>query len=229
MINNNINAANDSNKLSSSMSNQLSDWKDIANSYYDKSLSLAVLFLLFAFLVSPRIEVKPYVAQVRVTEAIDIPPEIREQILPPQEIIRPAFEPILDDDLTGDDDEIRIEETIAPTTLDFYERVPPPSRHGETPRFVVYEEEPQPIRTVTPDYPSFARRAGLQGQVLLEVEVLKDGSVGAINVLRSLSAGPGGLDQAAVDAVRQWEFTPAKSSGQPVAVWARIPIEFSLD
>lgn len=206
-----------------------SDWKDIANSYYDKSLSLAVLLLLFSFLVSPNIEVKPYVAEIRVTEAIEIPPEIRERIEPPQELIRPVVEIIIDDDLSGDDDELEIVETIAATTLDPYERVTPPPRHGQTSRFVIYEEGPQPIRRVNPEYPSFARRAGLQGTVVLEVEVLRDGSVGAIEVLRSLSAGPGGLDEAAVNAMRQWEFTPAKSGGQPVAVWVRIPIDFRLE
>ncbi len=198
------------------------DWKDVANSFYDKALSLAILLLLFSFLVSPKIEVKPYVAEIRVTEAIDIPPEIRERIQPPEELVRPPVEIIIDDDLTGDDDDLEIVETIDRTTLDPYEVVKPPPGLGETPRFVAYDEPPRPIRTIQPEEPRFM----VSGTVVLEVEVLRDGSVGAVEISRSLMGGRGGPDEAAVAAVKQWEFSPAKSGGQPVAVWARIPIEF---
>ena len=205
------------------------DWKDVASSYYDKALSLSVLLLLFSFLVSPKIEVKPYTTEIRVTEAIEIPPEIRERIEPPAELLRPPVEIIIDDELSGDDDDLEIVETIDRTVLDPYEVLQPPPGIGQTPRFVIYDEPPQPIRRVNPDYPTFARRSGIQGQVVLEVEVLRDGTVGAVEVMRSLMAGPGGLDEAAMRAVRQWEFTPAKSQGQPIAVWVRIPIDFQLE
>ncbi len=208
---------------------RFTDWKDVANSYYEKAISLAILLLLFSFLVSPKIEVRPYVAEIRVTEAIEIPPEIRERIEPPAELMRPPVEIIIDDDLMGDDDDLEIVETIDRTVLDPYEVVQRPPGIGETPRFVIYEDPPIPVRKVEPDYPTFARRSNIQGQVILEVEVLRDGTVGAVNVLRSLMAGPGGLDESAVRAVKQWEFTPAKSGGQPVAVWARIPIDFTLE
>lgn len=218
-----------SQKVSMTGNGKYSDWKDIANSYYDKSLSLAVLFILFTFLVTPTIEVQPYEAEITVTEAIDIPPEIREQIEPPEELIRPVVDIVIDDDLAGEDEELEIVSSISPTTLDPTETVERPSREGQTPRFVHYEEPPQPIRQVPPEYPRFARQAGLEGTVILLVEVLRDGSVGAIEVQQSLQSGPGGLDQAAKDAVRQWHFTPAKSGGQPLAVWASIPFRFRLD
>ena len=210
-------------------SKRYTDWKDVASSYYEKAISLSVLLILFSFLVSPKIEVRPYVSEIRITEAIEIPPEIRERIEPPAELMRPPVEIIIDDDLSGDDDDLEIVETIDRTVLDPYEVIQPPPGIGQTPRFVVYDEPPQPIRRVNPDYPTFARRSGIQGQVILEVEVLSDGSVGAVEVVRSLMAGPGGLDEAAIRAVRQWEFTPAKAHGQPIAVWARIPIDFQLE
>ena len=217
------------NKKSNKLDDKYSDWKDIANSYYDKALSLAVLLMLFSFMVFPNIDIKPYEAEIRVTEAIDIPPEIRERVEPPQELVRPVVDIVIDDDLVDDDEELDFVETIERTVLDYEERVPPPQREGETPRFVHYEDPPQAIRRVEPRYPDFARRAGVEGTVILQVEVFKDGSVGAIEVVQSLMSGPGGLDEAAKDAVRQWEFTPAQSGGQPVAVWVRIPIEFQLD
>ena len=41
-------------------------------------------------------------------------------------------------------------------------------------------------------------------------------------------SGPGGLDEAAVTAVRKWEFSPAKSGGKPVAVWVTFDVTFNL-
>jgi protein TonB len=57
------------------------------------------------------------------------------------------------------------------------------------------------------------------------VEVLKDGSIRNIHVKRSV---PGGLDEAAIEAVRKVRFQPGKSSGQPVDVLLIIPVEFKL-
>lgn len=204
------------------------DWKDVASSYYEKCASLAILILLFAFLVSPKLEVKSYQAEVKITEAIEIPPEIREKIKPPETTVKPQVEIVVDDDLSGDDDEdIEIIETIETTTLDM-EEVVETNQIGTTSKFVIYEEAPVPIKQVAPVYPAFAKSAGIEGQVYLEVEVLVDGSVGAIEVRKSLMAGPGGLDEAAVKAVKQWKYQPAQSNGKPVAVWITFPVDFYL-
>jgi TonB family protein len=96
----------------------------------------------------------------------------------------------------------------------------------ETSRYVAYEEPPQVTKRIAPEYPVWAIRANIQGQVLLDVEVLVDGSVGAIEVVRSLMPA---LDALAVSAVKQWEFKPAKVQGQPVAVWVSFPIIYSID
>ena len=208
------------------MSNRrFTDWKDVANSFYEKAVSLSILLMLFSFLVSPKIEVKPYEADIRVTEAIEIPPEIRERIEPPQELARPIVEIMVEDDLSGDDDDIEIIDTIRPTLIDYTAEVQRPSTLGDTPRFVDYDVPPQRITTVDPEYPSWARRANIQGSVVLNVEVLRDGTVGAVEVRQSLMEG---LDQEAVKAVRQWRFTPAQAAGQAVAVWVTFPIEFRM-
>ncbi|MFA5498135.1 MAG: energy transducer TonB [Candidatus Cloacimonadia bacterium] len=207
------------------------DWKDVANGYYEKAWSLSILVALFVFLVSPKVEIKPLVSEIKITEAIEIPPEIRERIEPPTELAKPIVEIIIDSDFSeGDDDEMEIISTIETTTLDPYEVIAaPPQTMGTTDRFTIYDEAPQAIKRVQPNYPQFAKRSGIQGQVLLEVEVFTDGTVGAVNVLKSLMAGPGGLDEEAIKAVRQWEFIPAKSQGHPVAVWVRFPIDFYLE
>lgn len=211
------------------MQNKIHDWKDVASSYSEKAFSLAILLVLFAFLVSPEIEVKTYEATVTVTEAIDIPPEVRERIEPPEETVRPVVEIVIEDDLEADaDEDLEFVETIDVTTLDPYEQ-PPDFEAGTTPRFVPYEDPPQPIYNPRPRYTDFARRSGIEGRVVLNVEVFADGTVGAVEVVQSLMPGPGGLDEAAVRAIRQWEFEPAKSGGKPVSVWVTFPVEFRLN
>lgn len=97
--------------------------------------------------------------------------------------------------------------------------------HGGTPKFTVYDEPPFLIKRVLPEKMEFTPTYPLKGKVLLEVEIFEDGSVGAINVVKSLMAGPGGMDECAIKAVKQWIFTPAKNNGKPVACWITFPIE----
>ncbi|MDP8201775.1 MAG: energy transducer TonB [Candidatus Tenebribacter burtonii] len=211
------------------MSKQTVDWKDIAGSYYDKSVSLAILILLFTFLVSPKVEVKPYSRNINITEAIDIPPEIKEKIKPPEETVKPVVEIIIEDDLDSEDDEdIEIIDTIDPTILK-PEEIILEKILGQTSKFAIYEDEPFAIRRAPLEYPVFAKNAGIEGDVVLQVEVFTDGSVGAIEVVKSLMSGPGGLDEAAIKSVKQWEFSPAKSGGKPVACWVTFSVGFSLN
>ena len=102
-------------------------------------------------------------------------------------------------------------------------------KFGLTPKFVLYEDSPVPIKQVPPEYPSQAQKSGIYGDVILEVEVLDSGKVGAVEVVQSLMPGDGGLDEAAIQAVKQWEFSPAQSGGKPVACWVRFPISFELN
>jgi len=211
------------------MNKRIVDWKDIADSYYDKSVSLAILILLFAFIVSPKVEVKPYERNINITVAIDIPPEIKERIKPPEETVKPVFEIIVEEDLDSEDeDDIEIIETIGITSLDPYQEIQE-KVIGKTSKFVVYEDAPFAIKRAPLDYPIFAKNAGIEGDVILQVEVFEDGSVGAIEVLKSLMSGPGGLDEAAIKCVKQWEFSPAKSGGRPVACWVTFPVGFYLN
>jgi TonB family protein len=80
-------------------------------------------------------------------------------------------------------------------------------------------------REVRPDYTDEGRRRGLAGDVVVEIVVRADGSVGAVKLLQGLGAG---LDQRAIDAVRQWKFNPAKRYGTPVDVIVEVAVEFKL-
>jgi periplasmic protein TonB len=86
-------------------------------------------------------------------------------------------------------------------------------------------DPPQLLREVRPGYTDEARRRSIEGDVKLEIVVRHDGSVGNVRVLQSLGAG---LEQKAVDAVRQWQFSPAHRHGQPVDVVVQVSVEFSL-
>jgi TonB family protein len=83
---------------------------------------------------------------------------------------------------------------------------------------------PTKIRDVKPVYPAVARAANVQGIVIMEVRIEPDGSVGSARVLRSIPL----LDQAALDAVNQWQFTPTLLNGNPVPVIMTVTINFNL-
>jgi protein TonB len=80
-------------------------------------------------------------------------------------------------------------------------------------------------REVKPVYTDEGRRRGIQGDVVMEVVVRADGTIGAVKVLHGLGAG---LDQRAIEAVRQWKFFPARRHGTPVDVLVEIAVEFRL-
>jgi protein TonB len=73
-------------------------------------------------------------------------------------------------------------------------------------------------------YPKAARDAGIQGTVMVMAQVLADGSVGEARVVKSIP----GLDEAAVLAVKQYRFRPARQQGKPVAMWVGVPVKFTL-
>ena len=84
---------------------------------------------------------------------------------------------------------------------------------------------PSILREVRPDYTEEGRRRNLEGDVVLEIVVRSDGSVGSVKLLQGLGAG---LDQRAIDAVRQWRFNPARRYGTPVDVIVEVAVEFKL-
>ncbi|HEY5908368.1 MAG TPA: energy transducer TonB, partial [Vicinamibacteria bacterium] len=73
---------------------------------------------------------------------------------------------------------------------------------------------PKRIKTVNPVYPQEAMAQGIRGIVILEVLIDPQGKVTAAEIIRSIP----GLDEAALGAVRQWEYEVTKVGGQPVSV-----------
>jgi TonB family protein len=102
---------------------------------------------------------------------------------------------------------------------------PPPD--GALPKFGEYvfvEKLPEVVTKVAPQYPGVARESGVEGTVMVQALVGKDGRVTDTRIIKSIPM----LDEAAAAAVRQWIFNPAEAHEQPVAVWVAVPVKFGL-
>jgi TonB family protein len=86
---------------------------------------------------------------------------------------------------------------------------------------------PSVIREVKPAYTADAMRAKVQGTVWLQCVVLPDGTVGNVQVTKSLDSAFG-LDQEAIKAAKQWRFKPGMRMGEPVPVLVTIELTFTL-
>lgn len=92
-------------------------------------------------------------------------------------------------------------------------------------RFTVGMTRPEAIYQVQPRYSEAARRAGVQGAVVVDAVIDEQGRVTEVRILRGL---PMGLDREAVAAVKQWRFTPATLSGKPVKVYFSLTVNFRI-
>jgi protein TonB len=102
---------------------------------------------------------------------------------------------------------------------------PPPPRSDKAPLHVGGAiRQPERTHYVAPVYPAIAREAHVSGIVILEAVIGEDGSVRDLRVLRSAEL----LDDAALDAVRQWKFTPTLLNGQPVPIVMTVTVAFNL-
>jgi protein TonB len=85
-------------------------------------------------------------------------------------------------------------------------------------------QAPKKVRNVDPAYPPIAQSARVQGVVILEATIGPDGRVQDVRVLRSIPL----LDSAAIEAVRQWQYTPTLLNGVPVPVIMTVTVNFTL-
>jgi protein TonB len=101
---------------------------------------------------------------------------------------------------------------------------PPPPPKPAPVRLHMGMQPPRKIADVAPLYPAIARAARVSGIVILEAVIDARGRVESVRVLRSIPT----LDQAAVDAVRQWRFTPTLLNGEPVPIVMTVTVNFTL-
>jgi len=86
---------------------------------------------------------------------------------------------------------------------------------------------PVVVKEVKPQYTPQAMEAKIQGSVWMECVVTENGDISDVEITRSLDQEYG-LDQAAIDAARQWKFKPGLKDGEPVAVRITIELTFKL-
>jgi protein TonB len=101
---------------------------------------------------------------------------------------------------------------------------PEPAKPSGPVRVAELPEQPHKVIDVRPIYPDLARAAHVEGTVILEAVLDTTGHVTQLRVLRSVPL----LDQAALDAVRQWRYSPSIYYGKPVSVLMTITVRFTL-
>ena len=162
--------------------------------------------------------------------------QVRFQPPPPpqqQEIPKPKAKKVPIPDPTPDEPEpIRLEDEIEPdidlpdTDLIFDIPEGPPPSEPTGPIHVGGDvQAPEKINAPSPQYTEIARKARIQGVVIVQAIIGKDGSVQNVKLLKGL---PMGLDKAAMDAVKSWRFKPATLNGKPVSVYYNLTVNFSL-
>ena len=85
-------------------------------------------------------------------------------------------------------------------------------------------QAPRKVVDVAPRYPALARESHVDGIVILDVIIDETGNVTSTHVLKSVTL----LDQAAIDAVRLWKFTPARLNGQAIPIVMTVTVAFRL-
>ncbi|HNR67272.1 MAG TPA: energy transducer TonB [bacterium] len=138
--------------------------------------------------------------------------------------------------IESEDEDIPEDATIESTDIDLSELPPPPPPPEEEVDesamvFIAYDEPPQPIggfeaiqRNLR--YPEIARKAGVEGRVVVNVLIDQNGNVIDTRILKSL--GNNGCDEAAIAAIKSVKWKPAKQRDKPVKVWVGIPVVFML-
>lgn len=184
------------------------------------SFLITILVLILMCLLVPAIERKPYTPRVDAAlQAIELPPQLQQLREPP-----PPPKPKMP--VAAESEEEVEAATMESSDFDGFEKQP--TMDVEVYDFYKVEVKPKLLMKycVDPVYPEFARKAGIEGTVLVEVIVDTTGYVIDAKVVKKLHQL---LDTEAVKAVRKWRYTPARQRDRPVRVRVHQPVRFSLE
>jgi TonB family protein len=196
--------------------------------------AVAVIFHVILFIITlPETQADEYEEK---DKKIYVVQQVRFKPPPPkqqQEIPKPKAKKVPIPDPTPDEPEpIRLPEEIEPE-LDLPDQDilfgipdgPPPMEPSGPIRVGGDVKAPKKISAPNPQYTEIARKARIQGVVIVEAIIDKQGNVTEVKILKGL---PMGLDQAAADAVSKWKFESATLNGKPVAVIYNLTVNFRL-
>lgn len=102
----------------------------------------------------------------------------------------------------------------------------PPTSNGPPGKYIPYDDPPSPLSPIRPKYPIAAMNAGIEGIVIVQVFVDKNGRVTETSIMKGIPHS--GLNGAVIKAIKSTKFKPAKHKGEPVGVWISIPVYFRL-
>lgn len=184
------------------------------------SLSLLIMIAIFfsfkTFESSMELPEQPDIT----IETIEIPQTQQFQKPPPPS--RPSIP------VEAEDDEMLDDVTIEDTEVTFEPMdelpPPPPPEEEEVFEFFAVSEKPVILHKETPVYPDLARKAGIEGIVVVTVTIGKTGLVEDARIFKSLPM----LDEAALAAAKKCKFKPAKQRDKFVKVKMNIPFHFKL-
>lgn len=203
--------------------------------YYTLFLETGLILSLLAFLVATKIEITESPQSIElgdVQEVVQMEEMVQtEQIEKPPPPPRPPVpvavpnDEVIADEILNIDAELNLNESI---------ELPPPPPQAESEReedfFIVVEEMPhlkgglvnlqQQIR-----YPEKARKAGIEGRVIVQFIITEKGEVEDPRVIRGIG---GGCDEEALRVVKKAQFVPGRQRGKPVRVQYTLPIVFRL-
>lgn len=199
-----------------------------------RSIVIAIV-LHVGLLLAPIISVADRDIKAPEKPKVYVVQQVRFKPPPPQqqEILKPRAKKVPIPDPTPDEPEpIRVvEEVEQELDIPFDDTIfgipegPPPSE-PEGPIMVGGDvKPPERVYAPQPTYTEIARKARIQGVVIVQAIIDKQGNVTNVKVLKGL---PMGLEEAAVDAMKQWKFKPATLNGKPVTVYYNLTVNFKL-
>ena len=199
---------------------------------YRHKLEVALIFSLLINILFFQL-FKQYENKETVSQQSDLTLTVEDIPITKQEVrVAAPARPVVP--IASEDEDLPDDVTIDFTLLDLDDVPPPPplSRDdSDLYTFVPYDEAPEPIGGYEAilrnlKYPEVGRLAGIEGVVILALQIDVDGSIANTRILKSI--GIDYFDQAAIDAVSSVKWKPALQRDMPRKVWISMPLEFKL-
>jgi len=184
--------------------------------------------LILAFYFFPNLE-NQIVYKSEVQEVVKI-----EQVEVTKQEVKPPPPPRPQVPVAVPDDQVLEDEVVFESELNQNAEVAPPppvaTEEEEAAIFEVVEEQPEPMGGISAiqsrvEYPELAKKAGIEGRVIIRAAIDEKGNVIKTQVMKSIG---GGCDEAAIKAVEKTKFKPGSQRGKSVKVWIAVPIQFRL-
>ncbi len=193
---------------------------------------VTLIFLITAFRMNlqPGSEFEIIEEEQEVIEMEEIV-QTEQEVTPPPPPRPPSPEPVPDDEIIEDQFFDLDTEVDLDAPMDMPPPPPPEEEEDEEPEvFTIVEDMPElkgGMQAIYDhlEYPEMARQAGIEGRVVVQFIIDEEGQVRDPVVVRGIG---GGCDEAAIEAVKQVEFTPGRQRGRPVQVRYSLPITFRL-